>query len=174
MQPNSYTIDYNCTSVLMTKKKRQIFRSVSNERRIQCSNISSQLSHLLRYFCAYSFSIIHTLYPVLNKMWIIYCKYGTPKRTIEKANTNLHVEQWIRSVQLNTNLLPLTCNNINVSMPFLPPFLFDRNYNNFFKIERIPLRLCSLLLFLYVLFSSFRTIVLKTIYRHRLNRSKAT
>lgn len=108
-----------------------------------------------------------------NVNHLLYVWY-TQQRTIEKANTNLHVEQWIRSVQLNTNLLPLTCNNINVSMPFLPPFLFDRNYYNFFKIERIPLRLCSFLLFLYVLFSSFKNIVLKTIYRHRLNRSKAT
>lgn len=112
---NSYTIDYNCRWYWWQNWKIQIFRFVSNERRIQCSNISSQLFHSLRYFCAYSISIIHTLYPVSenSRAWTIYRTQSNNRKS--QYEFTPVCEQCIRSVQLNTNLLPLTRNDVSRS-----------------------------------------------------------
>lgn len=92
------------------------------------------------YFISCSEQRIWTIL-LLNIVWYSVCILVIEQSN--EANMNLHFEQWIRSVQLNTNLLPLTRNNISVKinvfrLPFLPPISFhfwSKNYNNFFKIE---------------------------------------
>lgn len=98
---------------------------------------------------------------------------------------NLHFQQWIRSVQLNTNLLPLTCNNITQNECFYAIFNTISFRSELPSLLKKKFKILIAIMFLvtvnkvefcqfFTFFSPFGKNVFSTIYRHSLNRSKAT
>lgn len=165
--------------VLMAKKKIQIFRSVSNERRIQCSNISSQLSHLLRYI---SMHIQFRLFILYILLWTIYCTCNRPNRTKKSQyEFTLWTMDSVRSIKyqfITTDTQQYQYKNKRFFAIFTIISFRSKLQSFSSKLKNSKAFIfCYLLIpskfLLFLFIYNIWNLVFKTIYRHKLNRWNA-